>query len=527
MGSGSCQAATDYNCFSQVKPLYAQMLKNGFLTPATHYHPALKFMNLINEPDLKMPHDADSGELDAVHRMCRSIVSAFDAMLDAEKDAGITGPLINVTATFSFAVCRSCEFSNGSPALAQMAQLDDAMRNPKKYGYEPKNDVTAAYGTRWTHSFNTANPAEDVKVQFLDRYEQIFPRTPVYIGEYHRTGADQIQDLGRILEIAEASPNLLGISFFQFQVAYWKTGSEMDFGMFGLGDFKVADMPYFTQDYPVYCLTKVDSEKSGMFLSDAVSHAYGGAGVNAAELCEANPLGVSMDQTGYMQIAQQNNEAQMSLFVQRLINMMGATVDTQNNKNVEALDFFVKSYEGKHTNAFTTMASYLGSRPEWIDFDPAAKCVANRGAHPEEIGAAIGWACEQGVVDCENIPQACKENTYRVGDYVFSRFFNVRGDAQNPLVSCSFNDAAVFAPSATYDHWTGSDICVSQDRRTTSSTSRDSETSGSGDSTSTSDGGSSLSTSRGFLPSSASARQTMGAAAFVILVQIVTNVWLA
>lgn len=27
----------------------------------------------------------------------------------------------------------------------------------------------------------------------------------------------------------------LGISFFQYQVAYWKGGTEMDFGIFGLG----------------------------------------------------------------------------------------------------------------------------------------------------------------------------------------------------------------------------------------------------------------------------------------------------
>merc|ERR1712194_559728 len=178
------------------------------------------------------------------------IVSAFDAMLDAERDAGVTGPLINFTATFSFAICNSCENSHGSPALAQMAQLDDAMRDPKKYGYEPKNNVTAAYETRFTHSFNTANPARDVKVQFLDKYEQVFPNTPVYIGEYHRVGSNQTEDLDEILDIAEASPNFLGISFFQFQVAYWKTGSEMEFGMFGLGDYKVDGMPYFNKDYP-------------------------------------------------------------------------------------------------------------------------------------------------------------------------------------------------------------------------------------------------------------------------------------
>jgi hypothetical protein len=153
-----------------------------------------------------------------------------------------------------------------------------------------------------------------------------------------------------------------------------------------------------------------------------------------------------------------------------------------------------------------------------IDFDATAKCVANRGAHPEEIGTSVGWACAQGVVDCDTIPQACKENTYRVGDYVFSRFFNKKGDATNPLVSCDFGGAAVFAPSATYDQWTGSDICVSSIVPTTTT---EKETPGD----SSTDGGSSTSTSGGFLPLNASANQKMCAAAFVILLQLVAIMW--
>ena len=66
-----------------------------------------------------------------------------------------------------------------------MAQLDDAMRHPEKYGYAPRHNITAAYAARFTHSFNTNNPARDVKVQFLDFYEKVFPTMPVYIAEYH------------------------------------------------------------------------------------------------------------------------------------------------------------------------------------------------------------------------------------------------------------------------------------------------------------------------------------------------------
>ena len=48
------------------------------------------------------------------------------------------------------------------------------MLNPEKYGYVPRNDLAAAYRERWTHSFNTQNPATDLQHQFLDDYEAYY-----------------------------------------------------------------------------------------------------------------------------------------------------------------------------------------------------------------------------------------------------------------------------------------------------------------------------------------------------------------
>merc|ERR1719277_2488589 len=324
--TGSCLRETDFDCFTQVMPLYLKNLRNGFLSASNSYHPALKYMNIINEPDLKMPSTATFGSREELYQMCRAIISAFDGMLEAEREAGVTGALINFTATFSFAMCISCELSQDKPALAQMAQLDDAMRHPRKYGYTPRNDITTAYLERFTHSFNTQVAASDVEPLFLNAYAVSFPSMPVYIAEYHQPGANQTQDLDLILQIAERSDLLLGISFFQFQVAYWKTGSEMEFGMFGLGDYVVASMPYFGKSYDIFCLELEQSPASGRTISEALSQAYGGPGINAATLCSANPRGVSLDQVGYEQIASQNSVAQMALFVQRALNHMGASV---------------------------------------------------------------------------------------------------------------------------------------------------------------------------------------------------------
>jgi len=460
MVPGSCLQETDFNCFSQVKPLYLQNLHNGFLTMDKKYHPALKYMNILNEPDLKMPSTTDTGGPDGPKQMARALISAFDAMLEAEKEAGVTGPLINFTATFSYAICGACGGFTGKPALGQMWTLDDAMRHPEKYDYTPLNDITAAYEQRFTHSFNTQNPATDLQHQFLDDYSAHFPTTPVYIGEYHRVHANQTQDLDLILGLAEANELFLGISFFQYQVAYWKTGSEMDFGMFGLGDTVLASMPYFGATYNVYCLTPQASPESGMSMPDAVALTYGGSNVESLDLCAKNPLAMSLDQAGFEEVLAENSASQMALFVERVINHMGATVPAENTQSLNTLAQSIVG--GEYTDySMVEMASYLGSRPDWVKFDTQAKCVADRAVDPSVIGSAIGWTCSQAKsFTCEEVWSWCQNNTYRIADFVFSRYYDEL-TSDNPLVDCDFSGAAIFASSELYGGWTGSAQCVS------------------------------------------------------------------
>ncbi|OLP76311.1 hypothetical protein AK812_SmicGene43772 [Symbiodinium microadriaticum] len=155
------------------------------------------------------------------------------------KEANISGPLINFTATFSFAA--------------------DGLLHPERYGYDPRNNVSDAYRTRWTHSFNTNNPARDLEPQFFSIYRERFRDTPVFIGEYHNTFLAYLQppltlaeDLTEVMDLANSTELFLGISFFQFQVAYWKGGTEEHFGLFGLGHYEIAPMPYYGHDYKVF-----------------------------------------------------------------------------------------------------------------------------------------------------------------------------------------------------------------------------------------------------------------------------------
>merc|ERR1712061_845669 len=125
----------------------------------------------------------------------------------------------------------------------------------------------------------------DMQSMFLDHYESTFPSTPVFIGEYHSPKFDVEKDLQDIFELVAASPVFLGISFFQYQVAYRKGGPEMDFGMFGLGDEVVAHMEYFGTSFDVYCLKPQTSPLTATNLPAVLAAAYGGSEIDASALC--------------------------------------------------------------------------------------------------------------------------------------------------------------------------------------------------------------------------------------------------
>lgn len=84
------------------------------------YHPALSYFILVNEPDLKIPETADSVLPDS-QRLAKAIISAFDAVLDAEHEAKVTGSLINFTVTFSYAICRVCPENQGTQPARGLA----------------------------------------------------------------------------------------------------------------------------------------------------------------------------------------------------------------------------------------------------------------------------------------------------------------------------------------------------------------------------------------------------------------------
>jgi len=318
--SNSC-ATTEWNCYIQVRLSYLENLQKGFLLESGAYHPTMREVIVINEPDLKL------GGQDK-RLVMKGIISAVDGMLDAEKEAGVTGNLVNFTATMSFATCigpkgAGCGEFGDRPALGQMFLLREAFMDPKAFGYEAKNDLAEFYRTRWANSFNTANPARDIRPMFLDEYETYFPTTPVSIEEFHAPMANVTADMPKIVDVALNSSLLKGVSFFEFQVRADKGGSEEEFGMFSLGSLNIVeDGIYYGMEFGTWCLVPVEDHKHGGLMANAVATAYGGRGVNYSDLCIPDPRKVRLDGTGFAQIAAQQNPERMALFVDRVLRLL-------------------------------------------------------------------------------------------------------------------------------------------------------------------------------------------------------------
>jgi hypothetical protein len=459
--------STDFNCYTQIKESYGLNLKNGFLDSNGAYHPSLKQIIVINEPDLKIPN------INSPVKYCRAIISAIDGMLDAEKEIGAKTNLPNFTATFSFGVCNACKGGNNKPALGQMLDLRQAMEKPEDFGYKPKNDLASFYKTRFTNSFNTANPARDIKPMFLNAYEAAFPDVPVFIGEYHAPEFDSGKDLQAIVNLTLTSNALVGISFFEFQVRYDKGGTEKEFGMFGLGSISVARMTYFDVSYPVWCLTEIVDPISGKSLPAEVTAAFGGAGIDQDKLCVVDPSKVPVDEDGYQAVLGLKSKEKMALFVTHVLGHMGGTVSDQSQ-----LESFAARYSNQTTQvslrnavianqqlSFAAMASELGQKPAWVNWDEMAACVSDRTSDEGSVGQAISYACGQLTsFNCTGIPAFCQD-VFAKADYVFSLFYH-QLNTTDPLQKCFFDGAAMFAASADYllqDH----SCIVTQDPSTT------------------------------------------------------------
>jgi len=428
-----------------------------FLKDDKTYHPALSYIIAINEPDLKLPN------LGQPFFFAKGVASAIDGMLDAERDANVTGRKPNFTATFSFSRCDACAKFADHPGLAQMWMLRDAMQNPSKYGLSPNNDLASFYKERFTNSFNTGNPSWDIRKLFLDRYEKEFPHTPVFIGEYHNPGNQNTElDLQNILSISKASPVMLGVSFFEWQNRLDTAGHTI-FGIFdvqenpdGSHDLGASPNPeeaVFGVTFGVStlpCMTPVMEGDTGKTIPEQITGAYGGPGLDFKKLCQANAATIVVSDHGFKQVQNLHDMKSMQQFIARVTRRFGAEVDSAS----DVPDSLTKKYIDP-AHSFESLKLELDTHPHWASWSAKAACFVDRDSTTSQVGNAVSYVCGLGHVDCTKIPDTCKANIWATASYVFgSNFQSIAdslGEAPDPFKQCSFDGAARFSSPKDLD----------------------------------------------------------------------------
>merc|ERR1719401_535560 len=219
---------------------------------------------LLNEPDF-MEHQPQC-QPSGFWCPLKAVLSALDGVLAAEKEAGVVAGHVRLTATWSFAMRTSIDGKVTGPGTFGFQDMVAGIADPQIARYTPrstKEELAAAFRTRWVHGLNTQAPWGFVNEMVSKVYDEHFAPVPWFIGEYGANGlpTDVItSDLASMEEAAQAGRHFLGGVVFQFQTAYWKGGPEVNFGLFGLGGEKLGetgelcDRMHPCSTWPVHCL---------------------------------------------------------------------------------------------------------------------------------------------------------------------------------------------------------------------------------------------------------------------------------
>lgn len=237
-GFHSYMSCDQNDCFNAWKAAAKSAFAAGF-QKGSEYHPAISMLILLNEPDFT-PCSPDKSGNKAWCRVQKAL-SAMDGVLQAEKEAGINAGSVGLTITWSFGIATSVDGKVSGPGIFGFQDMVAGTSNPSLAHYTPKTplkDLQQAFQTRWVHSLNTQAPWSYVKDVVDKVYSQFLPNK-WFIGEYGANGVSQTEienDLKAMDEAASGTSGFIGVNVFQFQTAYAKGGSEMNFGIFSLGD---------------------------------------------------------------------------------------------------------------------------------------------------------------------------------------------------------------------------------------------------------------------------------------------------
>ncbi|CAK9090468.1 unnamed protein product [Durusdinium trenchii] len=285
-----------FDCHDAWKAATLKGFKQGFLVD-NRWHPAISTVILMNEPDF-YDNDALCTDRGAWCRV-KAVLSAMDGLLQAEEEAQVLPSDVKLTVTWSFAMRTSIDGKVQGPGTFGFQDMVAVMEDPSLVKYTPRTPMKKlreAFHSRWIHGLNTQAPWNFVSDFVTNHYKLYdnFGGLPWFIGEYGANGQAEsliISDLESMDQKAASDEKFLGSAFFQFQTAYSKGGSELNFGLFSIGDRKigetgeVCDKNSHCRTWPVFCLgTKLPWFENQPALgkrAQALATAWGGIAENS------------------------------------------------------------------------------------------------------------------------------------------------------------------------------------------------------------------------------------------------------
>lgn len=250
------------DCYESWFKAVDEGLKQGFAY-GSKWHPSVWALNMINEVDAAVPFN-DGG------RQVKRLISAIDGLLAAEKLNGVQGGGVNLTSCFTTAIAEP--LGPGPKSIYHgFSSMENWIRNSSLVQYVPRSraspqDLANEVNKRWIHCINAQIPWKNgLDNMVANKYAaEFFPR-PWILGEMGWNGVHQdviVEELQMMHDFALAGSGFAGTFFFQFQTAYQKPGSELNYGMFGLGNKTLGQTVHpkdpvsgESHNYPIHCLT--------------------------------------------------------------------------------------------------------------------------------------------------------------------------------------------------------------------------------------------------------------------------------
>mmetsp|Transcript_42104 Transcript_42104/g.63592 ORF Transcript_42104/g.63592 Transcript_42104/m.63592 type:complete len:447 (-) Transcript_42104:253-1593(-) len=263
----------EFDCYDQWKFAVGTALKSQGFAKDGKWHPAVKMVMLLDQPDLPIFSDNTGASLqcdkvgDEDKPWCRikGSLSALDGFLAAEAEAKIDGSDVKLGVTWSFSNTRtSADGKVVGGHLWGAQDMETSIKSPDLGGYSFQGDASAiqdAFSKRWVHSISAAGTSW---AYFQEKVLQGYSYDrPLMVAELTYNPDSPEAFLTGFDEEAAKKNKFMGVVVLGFQTDYQGSGVSY---MFDLGETKLGsvnvcreDAPDLTTktcgDFDVFCLS--------------------------------------------------------------------------------------------------------------------------------------------------------------------------------------------------------------------------------------------------------------------------------